>query len=123
MEPIISPWIIYFLGVVDNFNIALAIIWIGCGISIGGLFLFATFEEEIELASKKSKKFFIIGIICVIISIFFPSQKTVIGMIVAKNITPINVEKALKSGKEFKNELKKDIIEIIQSATKEEKKK
>ena len=51
----------------------------------------------------------------IILSIFLPTRNTLIAMIVAQNITSNNVSKALQVGKDFKGELKKDVIDIINS--------
>lgn len=133
MEPIISPWLIYLLGVSDPITFYCGMMAFLSGVAIILYIFFSCVEHTFyhdsskeawkrikpKLARWSISLFIIFGLI----NIIAPSRTTLISMIIAQNITPVNVEKALKTGKDFKDELKKDVIDIIQSVTKEEKKK
>ena len=128
MEPIVSPWFIYFLGMVDSIKecfAGIAITAVVVLVSVGFAWLISDgdFEDKTYVKMKKWAKR-LIACLCVflLLGIITPSKNTVIAMYVADNITPNNVEKALEVGVDFKNEIKKDIIELIEGIQKEEKK-
>ena len=132
MEPIVSPWFIYFLSLVDSIicllvttailsAIALLIYYIGFGMTAGS---YSQNERErwVNGWKGKAKLLWILIVVCVPLSVFIPSKNTLIAMYVADNITPNNVEKALEVGKDFKEEIKKDIFELIEAIQKDENK-
>ena len=135
MEPIISPWAIYFLGFANDLNI---IVGIALTIAIVILVIFVIVWAVIECDDKEKQEakekeltqirkyivrtFYIIAII-IFLYAAVPSKQTIMGMIVAKNITISNLTKAVDIGKEVKNAVKNDIIEIIKAITNQESKK
>lgn len=127
MEPIISPWLIYLLGVMDGLKETLTIISIVIGIGfVFWLIIYIIFimdgnKDELERVKRFSFCPYVFAVL-LIITILLPSKNTLIGMIIAQQITPNNVSSAIKTGKDFKNELKKDVIDIIELATKEKSK-
>lgn len=128
MEPIISPWLIYAISISDSikdaFNVFTIIIFIG-GIIVACIL---TFADELEWVSENKTTtikgtigWFVFFIIFGLLSILTPSKNTLIGMIVADQITYDNVSKGVDAGKNLKNELKKDVLDIIEAITKEKK--
>jgi hypothetical protein len=114
MEPIVSPWFIYAIGIADNLIEMLT----GLGIVISAglvvlaiLFTFDSFDS--------GKKFWRIPVTVLalltywIIVNLIPSSKTLIGMAVASQITSERVVKAGKVVYAVKDDLKKDIIDIV----------
>ena len=124
MEPIVSPWFIYFLGIIDGIKegfVGMAIIAGVALIMIGFAWLVFDndFEDETYVKMKKwAKRLIIYLCIFLLLGVVTPSKNTVIAMYVADNITPNNVEKALDVGKDFKEEIKKDIFELIEAIQK-----
>ena len=127
MEPIISPWFIYLLHIVDSVRdisaivtifllIALAGLGVACGVS------WEDFEKETILKIKKWLKInIILGLCFSLIFIFVPNKRTIIAMYITDNITTDNVERAINLGKDFKKEIKKDIFEFIEKIQGDEK--
>jgi len=123
MEPIVSPWFFYFINVCENMGIAATVCWVVCGIIfIVALIGFAlckydsTFDADFIPAWKRARKYSLIcTLVFMVFAIFAPSRKTLIWMVVADNVTQKNIEKAIDAGKDIKDELKKDIIEIVES--------
>jgi hypothetical protein len=72
-------------------------------------------REETKTARMVLQRFLLLCIVSIPFVVFVPTKETVIGMIVAQNITPHNVERAVKAGKDVKDELKKDVLEIIKA--------
>ena len=132
MEPIINPWFFYFLHIAEMFqgvSIGLFVIF-SCAVFGAGIWFFIKkdmdefYDKEKEYkASRRIIKLAVVDIILIIFMIFIPSRKTLISMYVAKHITTDNVQKALTVGKDFKEEIKKDIFELINGITKEKEKK
>jgi ABC-type sulfate transport system permease component len=124
MEPIISPWLIYLLGFIENLIITFTggVIILGLGLIILVFFkVLGTMDDDEDLLNVVNKfrwAKWLFGIF-LFLAIITPSRNTIIGMMVAQQITPKNIESAIKTGKDFKNEIKKDVIDIIQSVTKE----
>lgn len=135
MEPIISPWFIYFLGVVDALLIIAQVIAFMFGLATVG-FGIASYAARVdnsdmfygdkeERASKTKQLIkayhliagFFIFSLCVII--FVPSSDTMIKMYVANHLTMNNVNKAIDAGKNVKDILKQDMIDIIREINKQ----
>ena len=133
MEPIISPWLIYFLGVIGVVKSDTISAFIGFFV-VAGLITFiigacnqkymeVTYSEEtlkdddeykFSLVAKKIGKTALIpSLIFAIFLIFLPSKNTIIGMIAAKNITRDNIASVISAGKSVKDEIKSDIADII----------
>ena len=127
MEPIVSPWFIYLLSVADGlivfFSIGLFIglaslvgfhIWYNCE------FDYSWVKDEKKAVGKRILRMvrricIPFSIISLLIVLFLPGRNTIIGMYVADHITPNNVKKALVVGKDFKEEVKKDILDLIEA--------
>jgi hypothetical protein len=89
-EPIISPWLFYALFVVDNVKCALVVSMFICVVV---LFLSPMVNDEKDFA-KCVKAFCAVFIISGVLMVFTPNSKTITQMIIAKNITISNIEKA-----------------------------
>jgi len=129
MTPIVSPWFIYFLGVIDSINAVLAFVAIISGLATLG-FIIGTMvmkaEAEGEYGDKDDKKWeeywrklrkicLPIFLITLMLGIAIPSKNTLIAMYVTGFVTTDNVTKAIEAGGNFKDGVKKDIIEIIEA--------
>ena len=92
MEPIISPWIFYFMSLADGFRAAGYIITI-LGFAVGIVSLMVYGMENDKLMPWKYLKWFVIAfVVGGAISIFIPSQEVITKMLVASFITPDNIE-------------------------------
>jgi len=123
MQPIVSPWFIYSLGIVQGIkDMAIAFSVLAgltlFALSIASIFLWIDEEEDdVKKILKIMKISGTILLICLLLAIFVPSKDTLIAMYVADKLTYNTTEKILETGKDLKQELKKDIIEIIKSIT------
>lgn len=106
MEPIISPWFFYFIGIGDSLDTLAVTIAIIIGIIWADLWFAAsvmidkrrTLTENIQnkyirFCWKKGKFFMIIMIVTAIIGIAIPSKSTMVEMTVMRQVTPNNIEK------------------------------
>ena len=125
MEPIISPWFIYLLGIIDATKAVFWTFGILGMIALMVLLVIHIVEKAMDEMSDEGKKGILTGLraslvmsLLLLPAIFVPSKNTIIAMYVADNITPNNVEKALEVGQDFKNEIKKDIIDLIDGINK-----
>lgn len=131
MEPIVSPLFIYFLSIVDKLIgtwIFFAVI-LGLGIVVCIIGYVwnkdhsdAHSEEKVDEQEREASEFKKFGrklilpfSLFFILSIFTPSKKIIIAMYVTKFVTVDNVTKAIEAGGNFKDDVKKDIIDIIKA--------
>jgi hypothetical protein len=105
MEHIINPWFFYWINVADALNVAFVI-----GVVVGVITMIV---GGIVRGKKTFKTGVLVVIICVFPAIFIPTKTTLIQMAVADKLTYNNVEQVLDSGKNIKNELKQDVLDII----------
>lgn len=92
MEPIINPWIFYFMSLADGFGAAGYILAIfGFAAGLVSLAIYGMEEGEF-LPWKYLKWSVIIFVVGGAMSIFIPSQEVITKMLVASFITPDNVE-------------------------------
>lgn len=112
MKPIINPWIMYVIGLVNNiscvfiaviFFLLSAIIIVAATGFVKFVENYDNFDEFLEdnhTAVKWFKKGCISLIIAGIVMILIPSEKTLYSMVVLKNVTPNNIEIAGNTGKD-----------------------
>jgi len=127
--PIISPFWIYLLGIVDKINSIT---------KVGFLLTFIVFLTVVIISiiakldgddnsaltlSSYAKKLSILSVFFGLLLLVMPTQKTLVGMLIAKNITVERVEKITGTGESIKKELKQDVIDIINSITENNKNK
>lgn len=117
MEPIISPWIIYFAEMCDVFNVLLIFLLVASAIVSlysGASILDNSWRTEDE--QKTNVKMFKIGIVVTIISalgvIFVPTTNTVYKMIIFNNITVNNIEKGQDYVEDIIDYTAKKLIEV-----------
>jgi diacylglycerol kinase len=126
MEPIISPWSIYFADVLPSLgNVSLAI-----GIVATAAFLIliifwgiVSFDHSLDEETNKTFKKLLFKIclpilfVGYLISILTPNKKTIYTMMVVNQITPHNIEILGDSAKDVVDYITDEIKEL----TKEEK--
>lgn len=117
MEPIISPWIIYFAEMCDVFNVLLIFLLVASvivSLYSGASILDNSWRTEDE--QKTNVKMFKIGIVVTIIGalgvIFVPTTNTVYKMIIFNNITINNIEKGQDYVEEIIDYTAKKLIEV-----------
>ena len=128
-EPIVSPVFIYMINLVNNIVIVATVILVFSSMGfvltrIGAAVCLAEYDKDDDDYKKwKSayKLLFIPVMITVIIVVFVPDKSTILQMYVADKITFERVEQTVKMGKSLKDEIKNDIIEILEAIDKEEK--
>lgn len=124
-EPIISPTIIYLISIANDVKALLIAIGIlaglgtivGITVKIGEYSAECCREEAIKtykiIGRPLRKLAIILFVIFLPLGILIPTQNTIIAMIVAKQITPNNIKTTLKAGKSLKDELKQDIVDLL----------
>lgn len=107
MDPIVSPWLIYLISVINSIRIFAFIL--GLVFSIPLLIYFVSdffnyinentlfpyqldeYEELKKRNSKQIKKYFILCLTFILIGLLIPSKETLITMLIANVITPDNI--------------------------------
>lgn len=144
MEPVISPWIIYLLGVCDCLGVAFVAIIVISGLLTAGFTVagvvchFDAMESEGQAREEKEEKeekevwrnllfyaktAFVFLIISSVLRVSTPSRNTLACMIVANEITEDRVSfVASKTGEaagSVREIVKKDIVDIILATKKQ----
>lgn len=107
MDPVISPWLIYLISVINSIRIFAFIL--GLAFSVPLLIYFVSdffnyinedilfpyqldeYEELKKRNAKQVKKYFILTIIFILIGLLIPSKETLITMLITNVITPDNI--------------------------------
>lgn len=116
MKPIISPWLIYVLSVLDAINTMGAIVfWLGL-LGIPLTFVLGAAADcwkSAEHALKALKPYAIAYAIFVVVSLFIPSKTTVYQMIVAKELTPNNISTVTQAAGDTAEDVADYVVNII----------
>ena len=91
MEPIISPWVIYAVQLLDNLRGICMVLFVLTCMAIVIVALPVIFDDE-DLSKKFLKTAVIIAVICGGMDIIIPNKETMITMIAASYITPDNIQ-------------------------------
>lgn len=89
--PIISPWFFYFVSVAHNIKCLCSIFAI-IGILLALVALFLGYESKEPKLKAVGIKLLKASIVCTIITIIVPSERTCYKMIAASMVTPKNIE-------------------------------
>ena len=124
MKPIISPWLIYFISTLGGLQALVSLLAAVSLITLGIIFLLWMYYRDngVEFGYVKKGKHKIIiflGVISILGIIFIPSKETIYAMVVAKYVTPNNIEMVGGSVKDSIDY----IFEKIDTLTKEEDEK
>jgi uncharacterized membrane protein len=129
MEPIVSPWIVYLVGNCDSISIITYIPFICCCLILFVLLVNYVIssdsgsresEEKAHLLLKKKYKLLcILGSVFFVLALLVPGKKTVIGMLVAQEVTIDRVAAGKELVEEVRQQIKKDTLDIIQSIKEE----
>lgn len=96
MEPIISPALIYLIHMINAIYVLLIFILFVSAFTMVMSPLIADcicedYEEEGKVMRKIIKICAILVVICIILTMFIPDEKTIYAMIAASMITPDNI--------------------------------
>lgn len=92
MEPIISPWVIYALPLV---NALIAVLSVVSMLAMTTLIILYTDDDFREVMGTQVVKItWIVFIISGLLAIFIPNKETLIAMYVANQVTPDNLSHA-----------------------------
>lgn len=100
MTPVISPWVFYFMSIVDKFGIATMVIATSALIAVVILLVMMACEidsyrpddSKIKQYKLMVQKAIIVGVIASTMMMFIPSSKTLTKMLVAQNVTHERVD-------------------------------
>lgn len=95
-EPIISPWIFYFIDLAGKFSFFLPILALVSGfICLTSASNIKSYndKEENDRFAKAAKTFGVIFLMSIVTILLIPSQDTIYKMLTASYITPANIAK------------------------------
>ena len=107
MDPIVSPWLIYLISVINSirvfafllgliFGLPLLICFVSdyfnsVNVDILTPYQLDKYEELKKRNSKQIKKYFILCLTFILVGLLIPSKETLITMLIANVITPDNI--------------------------------
>lgn len=92
MEPIISPWVIYALPLVNKLIAVLSGVSMLTMATLIILYIDGYFREV--MGTKVIKATWVVFIISTLLAIFIPNKETLTAMYIANQVTPDNLSKA-----------------------------
>jgi len=119
-EAIISPWFFYWVDIISNVKGLTIALMVCCTLAslISVCVYFENFFDNKVIKARALKCFCVflpLALICTFIMVFTPSSDALYKMMIAKSVTPQALSSFIKDGKLVKDELKKDIIEVIKT--------
>lgn len=110
MEPIISPWIIYAVQLLDNLHGVCMVLFV-LSVSASVILALPVIVDDEDLPKKYLKKTVIIAAVCGGMASIIPNKETMITMIAVSYITPDNIQMVQGNVVEFIRQ----IIEAVQN--------
>ena len=128
MKPIISPWVIYLIYLVDKFqgisSVALCVLGFAVVLGIAWLLVSTDYDQDdssIVTCKKYLKKSIIWFVVSVLLFAIFPSKDTMYVMLTLDNVTTDNIQAIGKTGKDVVDYITDQIDKVVND--KEENKK
>lgn len=122
MNPIISPWLIYFAELADSINTTfLFVVWIAF-IIMAFAFIPYMDNKKYETLKQCFKKSFIWFCISIAIVVITPSKDTVYTMVVLDNVTTDSIQAIGKTGKDVVDYITDQIDKIVNDDDEKENK-
>lgn len=130
MKPIISPWLIYLIDLVDKFQVIINIALVVLGFTIIGLgiawLLFSMEYDQDDSIIVTCKKYLKKSIIWFVVSgLLFavvPSKDTMYVMLTLDNVTTDNIQAIGKTGKDVVDYITDQIDKIVNKDDEKENK-
>ena len=129
MKPIISPWVIYLIDLINKFQVIINIALIVLGFVIIGLgiawilFLMDWEDDSIIITCKKYlKKSIIWFVVSGLLFAVVPSKDTMYTMLVLENVTTDNIQAVGKTGKDVVDYITDQIDKIVNDKDEKENK-
>lgn len=92
MEPIINPWLVYALSLVNPLIIILAVIAMLAVTAL--VIVYTDYDFYDERSYNEVKVIWVVFIISTLLAIFIPSKNTLIAMYITNHVTPDNLSNA-----------------------------
>lgn len=125
-DPIISPWLIYFIDILHPLSGLLFLI--STVMLLGGVFIFlfalsGEVENKISVSLRIfAKKLLAIGMCAAFANVFLPNPHTIYKMIAASYVTPANIQATGELADKAVDKVIDKIADAIQKFERSEKK-
>ena len=113
MAYIVSPWLVYLIGILDSLKEASSVAAVVLGVVVPLIAVMKCIEDIEEIKVWHIVSGTVLFFIALIFTIAIPSRETVIQMVLAKNLTYTNAGIIVTEGRNIKDQLKQDVIDII----------
>lgn len=113
MNPIISPWLIYFAELADSINMTFLFVALIAFIIMAFAFIPYMDNKKDGTLKQCLKKSFIWFCISIAILVITPSKDTVYTMVVLDNVTTDNIQAIGKTGKDVVDYITEQIDKVV----------
>lgn len=113
MNPIISPWLIYFAELADSINMTFLFVALIAFIIMAFAFIPYMDNKKDETLKQCLKKSFIWFCISIVIVVITPSKDTVYTMVVLDNVTTDSIQAIGKTGKDVVDYITEQIDKVV----------
>lgn len=113
MNPIISPWLIYFAELADSINMTFLFVALIAFIIMAFAFIPYMDNKKDETLKQCLKKSFIWFCISIAIVVITPSKDIVYTMVVLDNVTTDNIQAIGKTGKDVVDYITEQIDKVV----------
>lgn len=122
MNPIISPWLIYFAELADSINMTFLFVALIAFIIMAFAFIPYMDNKKDETLKQCLKKSFIWFCISIAIVVITPSKDTVYTMVVLDNVTTDSIQAIGKTGKDVVDYITDQIDKVVNEDDEKESK-
>lgn len=122
-EPLINPWIFYWIDVVDNlvpyldkcaFVSLMGALWY----AVSAFDYWITLKDGLQHLLKKCLFCGIFLIISLLLGVFIPSKETMYKMLIASQVTPHNLQVTQEVANDLLDNIEERAIKLIQEVKK-----
>lgn len=120
-EPLINPWIFYWIDVIENAGCIFALFLFMSG--FGSYYYYreasdAYREEKKERYEGKCIKCIIITLIMALLLVLIPSKETMYKMLIASQVTPHNLQVSQEVADDLLDNIEERAVKLIQEVKK-----
>ena len=113
-DPIISPWLVWFIGTTDGIKVALILSSVAAAFAVWMRAMICDMGDRHFNTRQAILRSWICAAV-IVVAILIPGKNTIIGMIVASKATPANIAKGGEWLENQRDAFKQDLIEIIEA--------
>lgn len=119
MEPIISPWMFYFIDMIAPVRKTIAVILFLSIVAFISRCIIADNEDKLHfVCARWCKKIVAVAIVCTLLLCIIPTRDTAYKMLIASYVTPNNIEATSEGFNKLLDTITEKAIQIKEAGNK-----